>query len=392
MRLLEIVQQIESLESLVSSGVISPDIAKENIFKLKESAVLRIHPYKISVRKTGRYCTRILNSNCKQKSAKSYEDLILKLYNLYYELNAMTLERLFPDWVQYRYDESSVSQKTVKENVFIWNSLLADSAIVKKPLVDLKPLDFVVFFRKITKNRQLTKKRFNDMKSILNNMFYYAIEREIVFHNPLLDINYRQFAYKSVNTNIIPYSQEERKLILSCVNDSDLYDLAIKFFFYFTIRIGELKGLRFDDVKGNWLNVQRFVNDQHEVIDDIKGHAAEGRRLLPIPDEAKKLIAKIRLMNPDSEYLFMTDVENSKFITTVTFNRRLKHYCDVLDIPYRSSHKLRFSTASILHKNGVGIPELQKLLGHTSASMTEHYLRDVSARDETFEKVTSIFA
>lgn len=382
--------QIKSLETLIADGIIAPEIGEEKIFRLKEEVVLQIHTKKISQNKNGRYITRLCVKGSPQKTATSYEKLILKLYDYYFEMISITLENLYPEWVQYRINETSVTDKTIKENNFLWCALLADELIVKTPMTSLKPLDFVIFFRKITKGRQLTKKRFNDMKSILNNMFYYAIEKEIVTHNPLLDINYRQFPFKAANTNIIPYSEDERTMLLDYVSDNDLYDLAIKLFFYFTIRIGELKGLRFDDVIGNWLYVQRFVNDKHEIVEDIKGHASAGKRLLPIPDEAKQLFERIKEINSDSDYLFMTDSGKKLFITTSTFNKRLKKYCNALGIAYRSSHKLRFSTASILHKNGVGVPELQKMLGHTTSAMTEHYLRDVSARDETFEKVTSI--
>lgn len=88
----------------------------------------------------------------------------------------------------------------------------------------------------------------------------------------------------------------------------------------------------------------------------------------------------------------MENVEDFKFITTVTFNRRLKRCCENLGIVYRSSHKVRFSTASILNSNGVSEQELQKMLGHTTLSMTHHYLKNVNSRAETFEKVVSILA
>ena len=77
-------------------------------------------------------------------------------------------------------------------------------------------------------------------------------------------------------------------------------------------------------------------------------------------------------------------------LATVTFNRRLKKCCEELGIEYRSSHKIRFSTASIMFKNGIDETELSRMLGHTTLNMTRHYLRNISTQEETAEKMRTI--
>lgn len=62
---------------------------------------------------------------------------------------------------------------------------------------------------------------------------------------------------------------------------------------------------------------------------------------------ALNVIQEAKVLNPDSEYIFIKERKN---LTTVTFIRRLKKYCEELRIDYRSSHKVKFSTASIAHK------------------------------------------
>ena len=118
-------------------------------------------------------------------------------------------------------------------------------------LKDLTVHDFIRYFRNITKDRSMTRKKFNNLKSILNGMLYLAIERGIIERNCLQDINYKQFPYKSENRDIFPYTEEERMLIINHLGD-DLYSLAIKLDFYLIIRIGELKGLKWTDIRGNW--------------------------------------------------------------------------------------------------------------------------------------------
>ena len=389
MILLEIEKRIYSLQDLVSGGIIEPSEGKEKIFMLKEEAVKKVHDRAICQRSSGRYVTKVKgNDGLSQKTADTYNELIEKLYEHYYGISNATLETLYPLWIDYRRNECSVKEKTIKEDGFMWNVLLKGQEITQKPLKKLLPNDYIRFFRSITKGRQMTRKRFNNMKSVMNGILYYAIEREIIFHNPLLDINYQQFSFKAEDNEIIPYTESERREILNYLDNDNLYSLAIKLFFHLTLRIGELKGLRFDDISGEFIHICRFVNDKNIVEDDIKGHASSGKRWLPLPKDALKIIECIRNINPDSDYMFFMD---GKPITTGTFNRHLKRCCTALSIEYRSSHKLRFSTASIMYKNGVTAPELQGMLGHTTLAMTTHYLRNVTSREETLNKVNCIF-
>lgn len=382
-------QKIEYLQFLLTDDTISLSEGNEKIYMLKEKAVLERHTKKIFQRSDGRYITKVVvGSKILQKNGKTYEELISKLYDFYYGLENTTLEKLYPLWLEYRINESSVKEKTIKENKFIWNAHLDGQQITKRPLNNLLPLDFIIFFRSITKNRTMTRKRFNDMKSVLNGIIYYAIENGITNQNPLNNINYRQFSFKAEKSNVVPYTEAERKMLLDYIPNNDLYSLAIKLDFYLVLRIGELKALRFDDIDNGIIFIQRIMNDKNEIENDIKGHASEGYRQIPLTKDCLKVIETIRLINPDSEYMFIKD---NKPLVTCTFNRRLKKYCDELNIKYRSSHKIRFTQASILYKNGVNATEIQKLLGHTTLDMTTHYLKNIRELDETASKMSEIF-
>lgn len=320
-------------------------------------------------------------------TSNSYVGLIDKLYEYFFGLKQTTLETFFPDWQKWRDEETSVSKKTIKENYFLWNALLKDDDITKIPLPNIKVQDYIAFFRRITKDREVTRKRFNDLKSIMNSMLYLCVERGIIEHNCLQDINYRQFAYKSENTVIKPYTEEERLLIINHLDDEDFYSLAIKFDFHLVLRVGELKGLKWSDICNDYIRIQRFVDNDNQIVEDIKGHAKEGKRLMPLTPTAKKILDIVRQLNPDSDYIF---IRNGQPLSTCTFNRHLKKCCDELGIEYRSSHKLRFSTASIMYKNGMEETELQKLLGHASLHMTSHYLRCITPQEETASKMRAI--
>lgn len=375
-------------QEIVNCGILSSSEFPEQLFMIKKKKVDSVHAGKIYERKDGRFITRVSeNGEEKQVSGKSEADLYTKLYDFYFGESNSTLETLYPQWLKWREEQASVSPKTIKENSYLWNAYLKDTPISKIPIRLLKPKDFIKFFREVTKGGEVTRKRFNDMKSVLNGIIYYAIELEIIEHNYLRDINYKQFRYKAENNNILPFTEEERLKIIAHLPNDDLYSLALKFDFHMILRIGELKGLKWSDIKGDYIYIQRFINDDNEIIEDIKGHQEEGRRFIPLTATAKQLLERIREINPNSEFLFVHD---GVPLATVTFNRRLKKCCKELGIEYRSSHKVRFSTASIMYKNGVGAPELQKMLGHTTLAMTTHYLRSVTPEEETLLKMNSV--
>ena len=60
----------------------------------------------------------------------------------------------------------------------------------------------------------MTSKYFNNVKSVLNGIYSYAIESEIVSNNPIKEINMRQFSYKPVNNDAEVFSLQERQAIL----------------------------------------------------------------------------------------------------------------------------------------------------------------------------------
>jgi integrase len=373
---------------LFDSGILEPSEVSEKINMLKKKQVDAVHNKKIYTRKDGRFVTRIVdNGKEKQVAGKDEHELYEKLYNIYYGENNASLEDLYPKWLRYREDETETSKKTIKENGYLWNTYLKGNPITQIPLKQLKPNDFIRFFNQITKGRTMTRKRFNDLKSVINGILYYAIDQEIIEHNYLNDINYGAFKFKPAKNKVIAYTEEERLQIINHLSNDDLYSLGIKLSFYLALRIGELKALKWSDIIDNLIYVQRFMNDKNEIIDDVKGHTEEGIRYIPLTNGAKEIIAHIKRLNPDGEYLFIRD---NRPLTTITFNRRLKKCCEELNIMYRSSHKLRFSTASLLFKKGIDMPEIQKILGHTTLSMTSHYLRSITPDEETIAKMNEV--
>ncbi len=383
------------LSSLSDDDTLSPSDISNQIIKMRNlKEIKNKYQDKVKQRKDGRQYYVLINR--KQICSTTLEGLYQKLYDLEYSKLNSTIRQLFPDFMIWKRDNTSATPKTLREYMNIWNKTLIDSPLVDKPIKELTRNDFVNYFRSITKDRQMKKKYFNNVKSVLNGILYYSVELGIIEHNLISDIDCRQFSFKPVNNNNDVITSNERDLILKQLqNDDSLSSLAIQFDFYMVLRIAELLALKWSDIENDYIHIQRqrtlsnemnddltFTTKVYENSDHIKGYTENGFRYIPLVPKAKDILNKIRTLYPSDEYIFM---QNGRQLSTDSFNNKLKKVCKELGIKEYSSHKIRFSSASILYSNGLPLTELQALLGHTTTAMTLHYIRSVTPKEKTTE-------
>lgn len=383
----------KALLVLLNNGTLTLSEFSEKMLKMtKKREIEQKYKDLIKTRSNDGRCYVYINR--KQIIAPNYDTLIDKLYEKEYGRINSSFKDLYPEWMLWRRDYCPISDKTLKEDIINWNHYLQNEPLVQKPLKDITAKDFILLFRKWTKNRQMTRKQFNNVKSLINGIYYYAIENGIVEHNPVKDINSKQFPFKPVNNDDDVFTVEERKKLLAYLDDNDdMYSLAIQLDFQLVVRIGELLSLRWSDISYGNIHIQSqllteckmnddlsFSKRNYVNVDHIKGNTNQGYRFQPLTEEALRLLEKIRLQNPDGEFILM---KNGRQLNKDTFNRWLRKYCEACNIPARSSHKIRFCVASILYESGVPLTVLQQLLGHTTTAMTLHYLRRVIPTKDT---------
>jgi len=337
--------------------------------------------------------------NCKDGRVKSYnpqfiakteESLIDKLYDYYFN---RSLERIYKEWLRRRSDLKLVANRTIKEDLRIWNQFIANSQIANMAITDIRPRHLMDLFQRWTGNGLITRKDFNNRKSLLNGIFKYAVLQELIPTNaiPSLDIN--QLNFKIPVPVVKSYTMEQRQLLLDYLDtlEPDAYVLAISFSFRGLFRIGEIKGLKWQSSDKNNVFIDKQLVEERELQEDFtlgktfraekdpKGNPHYSKRLMPISKAIIPTLEKMKKLNPFGEYLFMFE---GRPLTTVTFNVRLKKYCDAIGIPYLSSHKIRFTGASILRDKGMKSVDIMPLLGHSNLAMTEHYIgQRVNERD-----------
>ena len=400
-----IMDEMLELKALLNYTNISVEEALKDLEMKANEKILSEHRFKIYYSESEKAWRTYLPDSTKsggrkplkRASRENLEKEIVKFYKAEIkkaDISQTTLEQLYKQWLIFRRDETSASAKTIQENTYEWKKFFQDTTLAKMPVAKIKPLTLVQFFRKITKNKEHTYKRISNARSVLNGVMAYGIEKGIIEHNPVLDVNFKQFSYKPVeNQSDNVFSKEEAVKLLTYLQDiNEPYALAISLSFYLFIRVGETKAIRWKDIDCENRTVylhgqiltERQLNDdltfsarQVHVADHIKGNTTKGFRKEYLTDEALEILQKAKKLNPDGEFVFMPD---NRVMTTDSFNRRLKKYCKESGVPYYSSHKIRFYTASTAY-TGDNLTTISRLMGHSRTETTLHYLRDVKREE-----------
>ena len=317
----------------------------------------------------------------------------------------MTLNQLFDKWLVYRRDETAAKAGTIRKNLSLWKTHCKGVVLDKVPFGEMKVRDITRkilyrFFRILTKDRSYTRQSVSNIRSVLNGMFSYAIERDILENNPARDVNLKTLPYKpTMDKSDDVFSHEEAQILLKhlrTIKDNP-YALAIRLDFNLFIRFGELAALKWENVDfdNRTVYICHQITYEPELNDDmsftdkkmvteryLKGFTSQGYRTEYLTDEAVEVLRKAKEMNPDGDYVFMP---NEHPMINLTFNKHLKRYCEEANVSYHSSHKIRFYAASTAY-DGENLPQISVMMGHSQVNTTVHYLRNVG-KDSDYSKL-----
>lgn len=393
-------ETLEILADAFKCGIINKEDVLKEVKMKQDEKIINQHPYKINQGKNGRWYTYLRDPESpkgRRQIAKSTKEKIYEAILADYnqrnkknDLNSITLENLYEKWMIWRRD-TGTAPKTITENKNEWNRFLKSNPIAHKKVREIRMYDLEDFFMQITTNHAITYKRLTNVKSMLNGLFKYGIRIALINDSPMHNVDFAQFQTRCKPENSVKdiYTLAEREAILQYLSaKTDIYSFAVQLAFYLCVRIGELITLKKSDIdiQDNKIYILRSARKQQILQDDltfspveytveerIKGNKAQGFRFIPLTPQSKKLIEKIMDLYPDGDYLFM---RNGHTLYTDSFNRYLKDkVCMPLKIPYRSSHQIRFTVATLLYEAGIPINQISAMLGHSETRTTMHYIR-----------------
>lgn len=343
--------------------------------------------------------------NRKQISSKTREGLVEKLYDVFYPKINMTLEEAYKLWFVEKQQVAN-STKTLREYHNEWKSYIHKDEISKMDVSKITKTEMRKYYLRITRGYSITRKRLSNINVVLNGVFNRLVEEDIIEHNPTKDIDMKEIKKrcKPTKSNKKNYTMDERQKLLDyleTIND-DMYATAIEFDFYMTLRIGELLSLKFSDVNGDHIRIEKSLREEYDIDenfnfklrdisceDRIKGNLETGYRDIFLVPKAREIIEKARRLNPDGDFIFM---QYGRLLNPKTYDKRLQTYCNNVGISYNPSHQIRFTSATNLYHSGINITEISTLLGHSDTATTWHYIRKNEPSKDTEEKMLELWS
>lgn len=228
--------------------------------------------------------------------------------------------------------------------------------------------DFIHF--KLTSGR-LSGKGGLSAKSVRDIMTVYrSIERYVYREYGIHESNFTMPKIEQKRTDVLS-SAERRKLEVFLINNMSLTNLAVLLCLFTGLRIGELCGLKWEDIdfRSCTLSVKRTVqrinkNGTSQVIIGTP-KSRTSVRIVPIPDFMMKIL-KMYKSSPDL-YIITNSIKPTE---PRTMQNRFKSVLKACDIRNVNFHLLRHTYATVCIEKGFDPKALSELLGHADAAIT----------------------
>ena len=222
-------------------------------------------------------------------------------------------------------------------------------------------------------NQGLEKYAYNSILEArirLKQIFDAAVENQLIEQSPVT---------KSVKMPKKPLTErrvltvQEQKLLVDHITRKRLKhrDQAI-FILETGLRCGEMMGLKWEDV--DWekhsIHIQRTLiyRGDTKTLEEHPPKSRTGDRIVPLTDTAYQILLDHKKRKIVGTYVFQG--EKGEITSNNTYDAWLRGICHTLKIDLVSMHVLRHSFATRCIENGMQPKTLQKILGHSSISIT----------------------
>lgn len=289
----------------------------------------------------------------------------------------ITFGDLFKQWI-FNHKKVEVSDNTFGEYETAYRLRILPYNISNKRVNQLTLNDLQMYFNELQEkfSTNTIKKAYVQIHSCLK----FAIIQGIITKNPCLGVTLQK---KDKKENYNVFSKQEQDLILNTLNKKDIVDCLIYFTFFTGLRLGEVLALKWTDVKGKMLSVERQYNRTVRIKDvgvskltyefkDLK--TKNSKREIPLPNKALELLDDL----PKTCDLIFND--GGKPIERKRPQRRMTALCKKLNLEHRSFHSIRHSYATRLFEMDIAIKTVQSLMGHsdmdTTMNIYTHVMQD----------------
>lgn len=370
----------EDLKYLIGGEIINIPNIQSIIEMTKRQELLNNHPYKIWEGSNGKWYTylpdekrgRILK---KKSTKKDIEDVIIE-----YQKDVITnptIEETFVEWNNHRRDIGKIAKSSHTRLQQVYDRHFQKFG--KRKIKDVKENEWINFLEEQIFKYNLSSKSFASLKSITKGTLKWAKRQGLITYNPELmltelDLSDTFFSKKIKEDYEEVFDEEETQKLLSyLIKNRDIRNDGIILLFVSGMRVGELVGIKPQDINLNLNTVKirrtetRFKED-NKTIYSIKEYpkTKAGIREIVIPSSYSWLLKD--LYEKSCEYVFE---ENGKRLTTLLIRKRVYSVCKKTGVYKKSPHKIRATYDTILLDNGIDNRLVKDQMGHSNISVSE---------------------
>ncbi len=404
-------------QMFLDNGTISiDDVVNSSQEDIMNTILSTIHHYAISKTKDGRYTTYIPDATkpngrrqIRRKSETELYRSLLEFYGVEEEQKTLTYAELFTEWIEYKKrfikvknKKKSLSPSTIRryerdyEN-YIKSLPLASMAIdkVTTPKLQLMLADMI-------ESNNMTESCAGNVIGYICQSFAFARRSDYITKDPAETLDKKLLYSLCVYTP--PKADSERVLTLKetaklreavlAQEQSHPYympNYAIELAILTGVRVGELAALRWDDIDNYFIHID-YSEHRYDysdkpcelVIDEPKN----GRhRLLPLTDDIRTLLEKIKALNLTSREGFLFIRKDGTRYTAHDISCAINRRADEAGLK-ASIHKVRRTLSSQLN-TVLEQKDVADMLGHSERVNERHYNYSTA---ETKEKADALKA
>ena len=389
----------------LDNGIIDVKSLSVKIEEMERKNYLATHPFKIWENNKGHFLTYVKDESKPNQrrlvNKRSRKELEKWLHEYYHSLECEpTVKQCFNMWLDDKLKYGEISETTYYKYKSTYDRFFKDENIARRKIKYVDALDIEHFVKSAIHDNELTSKGWANLRTILYGMFKYAKRNEytdlsITYVINEIDLGRRIFRHRVMYDEEQVFDEEEVEKIydyvFNKVKEPTILMLGVILAFQTGLRVGEISTLKYSDLTGDVLYVQRTESKVRRnnkwafiVTEHTKGR--DGERKIVMTEGAKKTLRMARMMTMDSEWLFS---KNGKRIESKQYTRCLYRICDQIGIPHRSMHKARKTYATTLLDAGVSPRIIMNQMGHTMIETTKAYYHFNNKNVEQVKEILS---
>lgn len=241
--------------------------------------------------------------------------------------------------------------------------------------------------------------------SVLKSIFHYAVhEVEVLEKNPADRLQILVKDKASTRRKIKYYNLNELNKLLDFMQNYKhqrfsgypIYYMLMYFLSQTGLRISEALALRWTDIRGNQLTVDRqtsrddnnnltltslkttasyrTIKLEEDILDDLRTFKAVQDKLIDEIDTFQR--------NKDN-IIFQNYLGN--YMTPSTVRESIRDYCNKLGVAYKGTHGFRHTHAVLLLESGASLLYVSRRLGHETIKTTADDYSDITEKMEEDE-------